>query len=263
MPRAKRVPGDRSGPTGGGGERIAKVIARAGLCSRRQAEAWIADGRVAVDGVLLTSPAVRVTPSQTIVVDGKALPVADRTRIWLFHKPRGCLTTTKDPRGRPTIFSRFPPSFPRVVTVGRLDFNSEGLLVLTNDGELARRMSHPRTAWPRRYRVRAHGRIDQTGLDGLKDGITVDGIHYGPIIASLDRSENANAWITLTLTEGKNREVRKVLEHLGLAVNRLIRVTFGPFELGDLARGMILEMPPKQAARLARTLPAIDADHRG
>ncbi len=262
MPRARRRGGVAANSAAPAGERIAKVIARAGLGSRREAEAWIAAGRVAVDGATIASPALNVTPERIVTVDGRALPTADRARIWLFHKPRGCLTAARDPKGRATIYDRLGPSFPRAVPVGRLDFNSEGLLLLTNDGGLARRMSHPKNAWPRRYRVRAHGRIDQAALDRLKDGITVAGIAYGPIAATLDRAESANVWLTMTLAEGKNREVRRVLEHLGLAVNRLIRVGFGPFALSDIKRGHVREVPRKESEKLARSLPDIDADRR-
>jgi 23S rRNA pseudouridine2605 synthase len=219
------------------GERIAKVIARAGLASRREAEAWIAAGRVAVNGRTITSAALNVSPRDKVAIDGQPLPARERTRLWLYHKPRGLVTTAKDPQGRTTVFDVLPPELPRVVSVGRLDLNTEGLLLLTNDGGLARVLAHPSTAWLRRYRVRAFGKVDVAKLQALKDGIEIDGFQYGPIEAVLDRQQGDNAWLTLGLREGKNREVRRVLEHLGLSVNRLIRLSFGPFQLGDLGEG--------------------------
>ncbi len=225
-----------------GQARIAKVIARAGLASRRDAEAWIAEGRVTVNGEVITSPALNVGPRDKIVVDGVALPSRERTRLWLYHKPRGLVTTAKDPEGRTTVFDVLPPELPRVVSVGRLDLNTEGLLLLTNDGGLARVLAHPSTAWLRRYRVRAFGDVDLMKLEALKQGIEIDGFSYGPIEAELDRKQGDNAWLTLGLREGKNREVRRVLEHLGLSVNRLIRLSFGPFQLGDLGEGAVEEI---------------------
>ena len=227
------------------GERIAKVIARAGLASRREAEAWIAAGRVAVNGAKITSPALNVSPADRIVVDGKPLPGAERTRLFLYHKPRGLVTTTSDPQGRPTIFGALPKDLPRLISIGRLDLSTEGLLLLTNDGGLARALELPSTAWLRRYRVRAHGTVTQLQLDALRDGVTVDGINYGPIEALLDREQTSNVWITFGIREGKNREVRNVLRHLGLQVARLIRVSFGPFQLGDLATGEVAEVPTR------------------
>ena len=223
-------------------ERIAKVLARAGLCSRREAEEWVAAGRVAVDGVTLTTPAVTVGAQSRITVDGKPLPVKERTRLWLFHKPRGLVTTTSDPEGRPTVFSVLPDDMPRVITVGRLDINTEGLLLLTNDGGLARVLELPSTGWLRRYRVRAYGEIDQAALDELKHGVSLDGVDYGPIEASIDRVQGSNIWLVLGLREGKNREVKRVLGSLGLSVNRLIRISFGPFQLADLEEGEIREI---------------------
>ena len=224
------------------GQRIAKVMARAGLCSRRDAEAWIAAGRVAVNGRVLESPAYNVSEADDVRVDGERLAQRERTRLFLFHKPRGLVTTARDPEGRATIFDALPPDLPRLVAVGRLDINTEGLLLLTNDGGLARILELPATGWLRRYRVRAHGRVNQATLDSLGDGVTVEGVDYAGIEAQLDREQGSNVWITMGLREGKNREIKKVLEHLGLAVNRLIRVSFGPFELGDLGEGELAEV---------------------
>ena len=244
------------------GERIAKVIARAGLCSRREAEAWIAAGRVAVNGEVIPSPARNVAPGDRIAVDGKALPGRERTRLFLYHKPRGLLTTHADPGGRPTIFTALPAGLPRLISVGRLDLNTEGLLLLTNDGSLARTLELPATGWLRRYRVRAHGRVGQSDLDRLRAGITLDGIRYGPIAATLDRAQGSNVWLTFAIREGKNREVKNVLGHLGLKVNRLIRVSFGPFELADLAPGEIAEVKTRtlreQLGQRVITLAAAD-----
>jgi 23S rRNA pseudouridine2605 synthase len=224
------------------GDRIAKVMARAGLCSRREAEAWIAQGRVSVNGATIASPALNVTASDKIAVDGKPMPTRERTRLFLYHKPRGLVTTHADPEKRPTIFEKLPKTLPRVVSVGRLDLNTEGLLLLTNDGGLARVLELPATGWLRRYRVRAHGSILQPQLDALRKGVTVDGVRYGAIEASVDRMQGANVWLTFAIREGKNREVRNVLEHLGLKVNRLIRVSFGPFQLGDIPEGAVEEV---------------------
>jgi 23S rRNA pseudouridine2605 synthase len=224
------------------GQRIAKVMARAGACSRRDAEGWIADGRVTVNGKVLLSPAFNVSEADDVRVDGKPLAAPERTRLFLFHKPKGLVTTARDPEGRPTVFQGLPPGLPRLVAVGRLDINTEGLLLLTNDGGLARVLELPSTGWLRRYRVRAHGAIDQEALDRLGDGVTIDGVDYLGVEARLDREQGANTWMTLGLREGKNREIKKILEHLGLAVNRLIRTSFGPFELGDLAEGEVTEV---------------------
>ncbi len=215
-------------PAATGGERIAKRLARAGLCSRREAERWIAEGRVAVDG--------------------KPLPAPEATRLWRYHKPRGLICAERDPQGRASVFDRLPPALPRVVSVGRLDVASEGLLLLTNDGALARTLELPATGWLRRYRVRVFGRPDPEGLAALAGGVTVDGVSYGPIEAALDRRQGGNAWLTLSLREGRNREVRNVMTYLGLSVNRLIRVAFGPFQLGKLAPGAVREVPRRVLA---------------
>jgi 23S rRNA pseudouridine2605 synthase len=235
------------------GERIAKVMARAGLASRREAEVWIAAGRVSVNGAVISSPALNVTPSDNIVVDGTPLRSRERTRLFLYHKPRGLVTTHSDPQGRDTIFRALPKGLPRLISVGRLDINTEGLLLLTNDGGLARVLELPATGWLRQYRVRALGRVQQDALDRLRGGITIDGIRYGPIEATLDREQGANVWLTVGIREGKNREVRKVLETLRLKVNRLIRVAFGPFELGELDDGAVREI---ETEKLRETLGA-------
>jgi 23S rRNA pseudouridine2605 synthase len=231
-------------PDSGNGDttRIAKVMARAGLCSRRQAEEWIAAGRVVVNGGTIRSPAVNVKSHDLITVDGKPLPHRQRTRLFLYHKPVGLVSTNADPQGRPTIFNALPKNLPRLMSVGRLDIGSEGLLLLTNDGGLARVLELPDTGWVRRYRVRAHGRVAQADLNGLRDGITIDGVHYGPIEATLEREQGSNVWLSFAIREGKNREVRNVLAHLGLRVNRLIRTEFGPFGLGALAQGAVEEV---------------------
>lgn len=226
-------------------QRIAKVLARAGLCSRRDAERWIAEGRVTLDGQVLNSPAINVTETSNIRVDGKPLPETDRPRLWRYHKPAGLVTTHRDERGRPTVFEKLPKDLPRLISVGRLDLNSEGLLLLTNDGALARRLELPATGWTRRYKVRVHGEVDPERLAALERGITVDGVRYGPIRARLERQQGSNAWVTLSLQEGKNREVRRVLERLGYPVTRLIRLSYGPFQLGSLPRGTLEEVPRK------------------
>lgn len=224
------------------GERIAKVMARAGLCSRREAEAWIAAGRVAVNGAAITSPALNIGPRDRVVVDGNPLPSRERTRLFLYNKPPGLVTTHADPQGRPTIFDALPKDLPRLISVGRLDLNTEGLLLLTNDGGLARILELPATGWLRRYRVRAFGSITQDALDRLRDGVEVEGVRYGSIEATLDHVQASNVWLTFAIREGKNREIRNVLRHLGLSVNRLIRVSFGPFQLVDLPEGAVEEV---------------------
>jgi len=223
-------------------ERIAKRLARAGVASRRDAERMIAEGRVRVNGAVLTTPAATVTAADRIEVDGEPVQGVERTRLWLYHKPAGLVTTNKDPEGRPTVFDRLPADLPRVLSVGRLDINTEGLILLTNDGGLARVLELPSTGWLRRYRVRAHGRVDQAALDRLVDGIAVDGVLYGAIEATLDRTQGSNVWITMGIREGKNREIKNVLGALGLEVNRLIRISYGPFQLSDLKEGAVLEV---------------------
>lgn len=227
------------------GERIAKVLARAGVCSRRDAEKMILAGRVAVDGKTLDSPALNVQPDQIVTVDGKGIATAEPTKLWCYHKPRALVTTHRDPEGRATVFQQLPKSLPRVISVGRLDYNSEGLLLLTNDGEVARRLELPETGWTRRYRVRVHGTPDPALLAGLAKGSEVEGVRYGPIEAKLDSQRGRNAWLTVSLREGKNREIRKVLAHFGLDVNRLIRVAYGPFQLGTLEEGEVREISGK------------------
>lgn len=223
------------------GERIAKVIARVGFGSRRDAEEAIEQGRVSVNGRVLESPAFNVTESDRILLDGRPLPQKDRTRLWLYHKPRGLVTTESDPEGRQTVFETLPRDMPRVLSVGRLDVNTEGLLLLTNDGGLKRVLELPATGWLRRYRVRAFGEIQQYQLDALKNGIEIDGVNYGPVEASIERQTGDNIWLLMAIREGKNREIKRIAEHLGLQVNRLIRVSFGPFQLKDLKPGDVQE----------------------
>lgn len=227
------------------GERIAKRLARAGVASRREIERMIADGRIAVDGRTLTSPALNVTSANVITVDGKPIGAAEQPRVWKYHKTTGTLTTNRDPKGRPTIFEKLPPTLPRVITIGRLDFNTEGLLLLTNDGELARHLELPQNAWIRQYRVRVYGEINPERLKKLENGVTVEGVRYEPIKVAIDtaKQEGKNHWLAVSLKEGKNREIRKVMEHMGLQVTRLIRVAFGPFQLGALAKGGVEEIP--------------------
>jgi 23S rRNA pseudouridine2605 synthase len=224
------------------GERIAKVLARAGLASRRDAEEMVTQGRVTVNGRLINSPALDVTANDVVAVDGKQLPPRERTRLFLYHKPKGLMTTHADPEGRPTVFDHLPEGLPRLISIGRLDFNTEGLLLLTNDGGLARVLELPDTGWLRRYRVRAHGEITQAQLDELKNGIEVEGVKYGPIDATLERDQGSNVWLVFAIREGKNREVRNVMAHLGLEVNRLIRISYGPFQLGEIEEGKVDEV---------------------
>lgn len=227
------------------GERIAKVIARAGVCSRRDAERLIVEGRVMVNGARIATPATKVGPGDKVEVDGKVLPAHQQTRLWRYHKPQGLIVSHRDPKGRSTVFDALPKTMPRVVSVGRLDVNSEGLLLLTNDGELERRLELPATGWTRRYRVRVHGCVDERALSELKNGIEIGGVRYGPIEAVLERQQGGNAWLAFSLREGKNREIKRVCEHLYLQVNRLIRISYGPFQLGELGRGEIEEISPR------------------
>lgn len=238
------------------GDRIAKVLSRAGIASRRDAERLISEGRVSVNGKVITSPALNVTDADRIVVDGKAVTEPDAPRLWLYHKPPGVVTTAKDEKGRPTVFDSLPPEMPRVHTVGRLDLNSEGLLLLTNDGGIKRRLELPSSGWLRRYRVRVKGSPEDRALIPLREGITVDGERFQPMQVTLDRQQGSNAWLTVALREGKNREVRRALAAIGLAVNRLIRVSYGPFKLGDLKPGDVSEIK----ARVVRDQLGLDQD---
>lgn len=224
------------------GEKIAKVMAHAGLCSRRDAEQWIADGRVVLNGSVLTDPAERVSNNDTIKVDGKIIGQKVPTRLFLYHKPVGLLTTHKDEHGRPTVFENLPKNLPRLISVGRLDLNSEGLLLLTTDGELSRYLELPATGWTRRYRVRVFGDLDEQALKDLEKGITVEGIHYGSIKVNIESRKGQNSWLSVSLKEGKNREIRRVMAALNLDVNRLIRQSYGPFQLGTMARGNVKEV---------------------
>lgn len=227
-------------------ERIAKVMARAGLCSRRDAEEWIRAGRVALNGVVLETPAITVGSEDEIFVDGKILPQEDDVRLWLYHKPRGLITTHKDPEGRPTVFDHLPQDMPRVISVGRLDVNSEGLLLLTNSGTLSRFFEHPQTQIPRIYRVRVFGKVDRTLPQQVQNGLTIEDIFYGPMTLTVDPSQGANAWLTLTPYEGKNREIRRIIQHFGLSLSRLIRVSYGPFNLANLSPHQAWEVPTRR-----------------
>jgi len=254
-------------PRAAGEERLAKRLARAGLCSRREAERWIVDGRIAVDGKTIRTPAFNVGPDARVAVDGAAIPASEPTRLWRYHKPRGLLTTNRDEAGRPTIFERLPDSLPRVISVGRLDFNTEGLLLLTNDGDLARNLEHPKTGWLRRYRIRVQGEPTPKTLSQLAAGKTVvDGVAYGAVDARLDRAGTGNSWLTVRLREGKNREIRKIFGHFGHPVSRLLRVAYGPFQLGNLARGAVEEVGPAvlrdQLGSLRPPAPKRDHAHR-
>ncbi|MEM9704900.1 MAG: pseudouridine synthase [Pseudomonadota bacterium] len=241
------------------GERIAKVLARAGVASRREAERLIEQGIVTVDGVTLETPAVKVRPGQDIRVDGTRIGEPAPARLWRFHKPAGLVTTHNDPQGRPTVFDAVADRLPRVISVGRLDLTTEGLLLMTNDGGLARALEAPSSGWTRRYRVRAYGRTSEKALHGLRDGLTVEGVTYGPIRAEIDSVQGGNTWLKIAINEGKNREVRAICRSLGLTVNRLIRVSFGPFQLGRLGKNELEEIPRKQlreqlGAKLCTTL---------
>jgi 23S rRNA pseudouridine2605 synthase len=249
---ARQEDSDDSAPDGTPGERVAKALARAGVASRREVERYIEDGRVAINGKVLDTPAVKVLPDDILTVDGMVVASAEATRVWRYHKPNGLMTTHNDPQGRPTVFEHLPDGLPRVISIGRLDLNSEGLLLLTNDGELSRALELPATGWVRRYRARAFGHTTQAKLDKLKDGMEIEGVSYGPIEAKLDKAQGpekekgpANLWITVSLAEGKNREVRRVLEAIGLKVNRLIRLAYGPFALGTLDVGQVEEIGPR------------------
>ncbi|TWA67326.1 23S rRNA pseudouridine2605 synthase [Azospirillum brasilense] len=244
---SKAMPGAADADAGepDAGERIAKRLARAGLCSRRDAERWITDGRVAVNGTTLDSPACVVRSGDVVQVDGKVIPEPEPARLWRYYKPSGLVTTARDEKGRTTVFERLPPDMPRVISVGRLDLTTEGLLLLTNDGELARFLELPATGWTRRYRVRVFGEVNEVKLAELAKGPTIEGVKYGPIEAVLDRIQGRNAWLTVSLKEGKNREIRKVMEALDLQVNRLIRVAYGPFQLGKLEESAVEEVPKR------------------
>lgn len=226
-------------------ERISKRMSRAGLCSRREAERWIAAGRVKVNGVKLQDPAVNVTDADTILVDGKPIPTKPETKLWRYYKPTGLVTTHRDEKGRKTVFDALPADMPRVMSIGRLDLNSEGLLLLTNNGELARYLEHPSTGWSRKYRARVFGHVTEDKLKSLKKGITYKDVTYQSIHAKLESVKGDNAWVSITLTEGKNREIRNVMEAIGLTVNRLIRTSYGPFQLGNLQKGMVEDIKRK------------------
>lgn len=244
------------------GDRIAKLLSRAGVASRREIERMIADGRIALNGNKLTTPATILPSLRGVTVDGIPVAKAERTRMFRFHKPSGLLTAESDPKGRPTIYNALrnalPRDTPRLMPVGRLDLNTEGLLLLTNDGELKRAMELPSSQVPRTYRARTFGSISQAQLEDLMDGVTIEGIHYGPIDANLERRTGRNQWIELKLTEGKNREVRRVLEHLGLKVSRLMRTAYGPFDLGPLPRGAVEEVKKHELERFQSTLRKVE-----
>lgn len=227
------------------GERLAKRMAGAGLCSRREAESWIAEGRVKVNGKKVLTPALNVSDSDSVMVDGKLLQQREEARLWLYNKPAGLVTTHKDPEGRRTVFESLPKTLPRVISIGRLDLNSEGLLLLTNDGALARKLELPSTGWIRRYRVRAYGAITPSMLAEMRKGVTIDGINYGSIEVVLDSQKGDNSWLTVSLREGKNREIRKIFEYFGCNVSRLLRLSYGSFQLGSLAKGEIKEVTGK------------------
>lgn len=244
------------------GERIAKVVARAGVCSRREAERYIAQGRIAVNGQILTSPAVIVSSSDVITVDQQSLPKKEKTRVWRYYKPAGLVTSHKDPQGRPTVFDSLPDTLPRVISVGRLDLNSEGLLLLTNDGEFARQMEMPATGWVRRYRVRIHGEMTPEIMEKLAKGVTVEGVRYAGAQVSIDKKQGSNTWLTVALKEGKNREIRRLMEYFGFQVTRLIRVSYGPFQLGNMEKGAVDEISGKTLQEQLGTKINIDKDKR-
>ena len=237
---------DKDENAGATGERIAKFLAHAGVASRRDAEKLVEQGRVTVNGKTINTPATKVEPGDDVRFDGERVGAKARLQLWRYHKPEGLMTTHRDPQGRPTVFEALPPDLPRVISIGRLDLNTEGLLLLTTDGGLARMLELPSTGWKRRYRVRAYGRVTQGALDQLKNGVEVEGVSYGPIEAVLDQVQGGNVWLTISIAEGKNREIRNVCRHLGLQVNRLIRLSYGPFQLGSLPRGQVEEIPHKQ-----------------
>lgn len=226
-------------------ERLAKFMARSGVCSRRDAEEYIRQGRVTVNGEVVSTPAFNVEGTEKVLFDGESLPQKEKTRLWLYYKPTGLVTTHKDKEGRPTVFDNLPLGLPRVISVGRLDLNSEGLLLLTNNGGLSRELELPKNAWSRRYRVRVHGRVDVKKLESLQQGVTIDGVVYGKVTADVDSVTGSNAWLSVTLNEGKNREIRKLMKFIGLEVARLIRVSYGPFQLGSLKKGEVREVPQK------------------
>jgi 23S rRNA pseudouridine2605 synthase len=231
-------------------ERIAKFLARAGVASRRDAERMIEAGRVAVNGAIVRHPATMVGEDDVLVVDGRAVAIRETTRLWRYHKPAGLITTARDPKGRPTVFEKLPEGLPRVISVGRLDLNTEGLLLLTNDGALARYLEHPAQHFARTYRIRAHGRAEASMIARLARGLTICGIFYRPVEGTVDRNQGGNCWMTMTLSEGKNREIKTILEHFGLQVARLIRIGYGPFELGPLPPNEVAEVPRPALARL-------------
>lgn len=226
-------------------ERLAKFMARSGVCSRRGAEELIAQKRVTVNGEVIDTPAFNVEGNEKILLDGEKLPQKDLTRLWLYYKPVGLVTSHKDEKGRPTVFDNLPAGLPRVISVGRLDLNSEGLLLLTNNGELSRKLELPSNGWVRRYKVRVHGFVDLKKLQSLQKGTVIEGIEYGPINAAIESQQGANTWLQVTLSEGKNREIRKVMKSIGLEVSRLIRLSYGPFQLGSLKKGEAKEVPTK------------------
>ncbi len=245
------------------GERIAKVIARAGVCSRREAEQLIADGHVTLNHKILKTAAINVTEADQIRINGKLLPQAEDSKLWRYHKPEGLVVSHKDPQGRPSVFDKLRQQLPRVMSIGRLDINTEGLLLLTNDGEIERLLELPSSGWIRRYRVRAYGKMDDAGLERLKGGVEIEGVRYGPVEAKVETSQGDNVWMTVSIREGKNREVKKICDYLGLQVNRLIRTNFGPFQLGDLKRGGIEEIPRKfWQEQLGGKFKGADADRR-